>query len=81
MKLTVQPRHPKWIVISAYVGPKNKFRGLTFPTRFTYYRKKIAVGMASLLNNKARVRNLGPSEDWEFQVVPYEPVPDSLSEV
>ena len=80
MKLTVTPRHPKWIVVSAYVGPKAALKGLTFPTRYTYYKKKIAVAMASLLNSKIEDYRRWPGRHFEFQVVPYERPADAFKE-
>lgn len=81
MKLTVPPRHPKWIVVSAYVGPKPELKGLYFHTRFTYYKKKIALTMAALLNKKAKSNYRWPGKHFEFQVVPYEHPADGLKEV
>lgn len=81
MKLTVQPRHPKWIIISAYVGNDEDLKGLYFPTRFTYYKKKIALGMAALLNNRVKNYSRFPGRRFEFQVIPNDRSADPLKEV
>lgn len=80
MKLEIKARHPKWIIVSAYIGPKKKLKGLTFPTKYTYYRKKIALTMAQLLNSKYNGLDIWPAKDFEFQVIPYEGA-DSPKEV
>lgn len=80
MKLIVTPRQPKWIVVSAYVGPKVELKGLCFPTRLTYFKKKIALGMAAILNNKVKNYGRWPSKHFEFQVVPYERPADAFKE-
>lgn len=84
MEVMTKPRNPKWIIVSAYIGPKKKFKGLIFPTRFTYYRRKIADVMVRLLNQRAgRYSDLfgGPGRDFEFRVIPYEADADSPKEV
>lgn len=71
--LPTMVRNPKWVVVSAYVGRKKSLRGLTYATRFTFYRKKIAETMAGNLNRIACAINFGPGKDFEFIVVPYSP--------
>lgn len=66
--LPIRPRGPKWIVISAYIGPRKKFKGLTYDTRLVFYRKKLAEVMASVLNNRAGRYGIG--KDFEFRVAP-----------
>lgn len=76
MKLTVRPRHPKWVVSSVYVGKKKAFLGMHYPTRLTFYNKKLATRMASFLNNKVKHLERWPAKDFEFQVIPNQrPIP------